>query len=487
MRSQCAASSRRSSATRCDIRSTELGQTVAILRRVVARDVEEVVTNKDAREVDIGAKTSELRVHVVVVGVQSIELRVDVLRFSRQREHRHHDQEQETSKPDRRDRPGSEPHAHLHTLCHTQSFRSLTRDAGHTHPVKRGETTTKRSLNGTVGLPDKSAGRPRSTGWCRCGGKVVNCPTCTGTETNKASLRRPIRCRREWTRSQPSLLARFTRTVDQSVVVLANRGPYRQSRSGRGPFARGSGGLVTALEPLMQACNGVWVAHGTGSTERIVLDGRAGLNVPPAISRFRLRSVWLSTRRRTRLLLRVLQRRVVAAVPPDPREARVSLQRLPYVYAESMRDSSTPSATEADTDSPVVLVQDYHFALAPRMIRTQVPHAPSWPSGTFRFQAHASGRCVPGDGRCSRASLAVPLLDFKRCDDCLNFVHACEYCCDAHIAPGENAVVYEDVARWFAHIRCRSSGRADGHSSRLLSSSAARQSARDLGCRSILA
>ena len=80
----------------------------------------------------------------------------------------------------------------------------------------------------------------------------------------------------------------------EPVIVLANRGPYRQSRSGRGPFARGSGGLVTALEPLMQACNGVWVAHGTGSTERIVLDGRAGLKVPPAISGFRLRNVSLS-------------------------------------------------------------------------------------------------------------------------------------------------------------------------------------------------
>ena len=45
----------------------------------------------------------------------------------------------------------------------------------------------------------------------------------------------------------------------------------------------------------MQACNGVWVAHGTGSTERIVLDGRAGLKVPPAISGFRLRNVSLST------------------------------------------------------------------------------------------------------------------------------------------------------------------------------------------------
>ena len=85
---------------------------------------------------------------------------------------------------------------------------------------------------------------------------------------------------------------------DQSVVVLANRGPYQHTRMGDGrpPFTRGSGGMLTALEPLMHACSGVWVAGGTGATATIVVDGRAGLNVPPAISRFRLRSVSLSTR-----------------------------------------------------------------------------------------------------------------------------------------------------------------------------------------------
>ena len=46
----------------------------------------------------------------------------------------------------------------------------------------------------------------------------------------------------------------------------------------------------------MRVCNGVWVARGTETSARIVVDGRAGLNVPPTISRFRLRSVSLSTR-----------------------------------------------------------------------------------------------------------------------------------------------------------------------------------------------
>ena len=179
----------------CDIRSTELGQTVAILGRVVARDIEEVVTDKDAREVHIGAKTSELRVHVVMVGVQAIELRVNVLRFSRQREHRHHDQEQETSKSDRRNRPGSETHAHLQHVGQTHAvIRSLTRDAGHSHPVKGGEHHhTKPQRHGWA--PRQERRTSPINRMVLSEARLLTLWRAQSTKTNKADRGIPIRCR----------------------------------------------------------------------------------------------------------------------------------------------------------------------------------------------------------------------------------------------------------------------------------------------------
>src|SRR5262245_8589671 len=84
----------------------------------------------------------------------------------------------------------------------------------------------------------------------------------------------------------------------ESIVVLANREPVRHDRADDDSIVvtRTGGGLVTALEPLIQACSGVWVAHGAGTADRVVVDGRDGLNVPPANPQYRLRRVWLDAR-----------------------------------------------------------------------------------------------------------------------------------------------------------------------------------------------
>ena len=81
----------------------------------------------------------------------------------------------------------------------------------------------------------------------------------------------------------------------ESIVVLANREPVRHDRAADGSVVvtRSASGLVTALEPLIHACSGVWVAHGAGTADRAVVDRRDGIDVPPASRTYRLRRVWL--------------------------------------------------------------------------------------------------------------------------------------------------------------------------------------------------
>ena len=104
------------------------------------------------------------------------------------------------------------------------------------------------------------------------------------------------------------------------IVVLANRQPIRHDRTpdGRIVVRRSASGLVTALEPLVQACSGVWVAHGAGTADRTVVNRRDGLDVPPASLRYRLRRVWLDDDEERGVLLRVCERRAVAPVPSRP-------------------------------------------------------------------------------------------------------------------------------------------------------------------------
>jgi trehalose 6-phosphate synthase len=79
------------------------------------------------------------------------------------------------------------------------------------------------------------------------------------------------------------------------LVVVSNREPYmHQLRDGKPRVIVPAGGLVTALDPVLQACGGLWVAHGAGDADRQTADARGRVTVPPGDARYTLRRVWLS-------------------------------------------------------------------------------------------------------------------------------------------------------------------------------------------------
>jgi len=60
-----------------------------------------------------------------------------------------------------------------------------------------------------------------------------------------------------------------TQLQGERVVVVSNREPIIHEWAGENVVVRHpASGLVTALEPVMRACSGVWVAHGSGSADR---------------------------------------------------------------------------------------------------------------------------------------------------------------------------------------------------------------------------
>lgn len=82
---------------------------------------------------------------------------------------------------------------------------------------------------------------------------------------------------------------------DRQLVVVSNREPYmHQWRNGSPQMIVPAGGLVTALDPVLQACGGLWVAHGAGDADRQTADANGRLTVPPGDARYTLRRVWLS-------------------------------------------------------------------------------------------------------------------------------------------------------------------------------------------------
>jgi trehalose 6-phosphate synthase len=159
------------------------------------------------------------------------------------------------------------------------------------------------------------------------------------------------------------------------VLVVSNREPYIHEQSEAGIVVRRpASGLVTAVEPVMRACSGTWIAHGSGSADRMTVDVHDHIQVPPKQPEYTLRRVWLTHEEELGYYYGFSNEGLwplchMAHVRPLFRSSDwENYLTVNQRFAEVV-------ISEARTDDPVVLVQDYHFALLPRMIREQLPKA----------------------------------------------------------------------------------------------------------------
>ena len=159
------------------------------------------------------------------------------------------------------------------------------------------------------------------------------------------------------------------------IIVVSNREPYIHVRdNGTIHVQRPASGLVTALEPVMRACSGTWIAHGSGSADRETVDRNDRVDVPPGHPQYRIRRIWLSPDEEAGYYGGFSNEGLwplchIAHVRPTFRRRDWDYYRVVNArFADAV-------VREATSDDPIVLVQDYHFALLPRMIRERLPKA----------------------------------------------------------------------------------------------------------------
>jgi len=172
-----------------------------------------------------------------------------------------------------------------------------------------------------------------------------------------------------WTAERLSVSLR-SKLADSRLFVVANREPYMHVRRGKEiETIVPASGLVTALEPILCACDGTWVAHGSGDADREMVDERSCVRVPPEQQRYTLRRVWLSKEEEEGYYFGFSNEGLwplchIAHTRPVFRESDWERYRAVNVkFAEAVLDEI------ASTERPAVIVQDYHFALLPRLIK----------------------------------------------------------------------------------------------------------------------
>jgi trehalose 6-phosphate synthase len=175
-----------------------------------------------------------------------------------------------------------------------------------------------------------------------------------------------------WTRERLEDVAR-SRLGGAKLVVVANREPYIHVYEGEDiRCMRPASGLTTALDPVLCACGGTWVAHGSGNADRAVADEQGRLPVPAEDPAYVLRRVWLSKDEVQGYYYGFANEalwplcHVACTRPRFDAGDWEQYRRVNRKFADAVLE-------EAEGAPAVVFVQDYHFALLPRLLKDARP------------------------------------------------------------------------------------------------------------------
>lgn len=221
---------------------------------------------------------------------------------------------------------------------------------------------------------------------------------------------------------------------DKPIFAVSNREPYMHvHRNGGIECVVPASGLVTALEPILRACDGTWVANGAGNADRETVDGHSRLRVPPEDPHYTLRRVWLTKEEEKGFYLGFANEGLwplchIAHTRPTFREAdwkqyKAVNQKFAKAVLEEMEG----------TQEPAVLIHDYHFALLPRLVKEKRPdarvaifwHIP-WPN------AEAFGIC-PWQRELLDGLLGADLAGFHIQNHCNNFLETVDRALECRI------------------------------------------------------
>ncbi|MCP5158857.1 MAG: trehalose-6-phosphate synthase [Gammaproteobacteria bacterium] len=228
------------------------------------------------------------------------------------------------------------------------------------------------------------------------------------------------------------------------LLLVSHREPYlHELQDGQPRLVTPPGGLVAALDPIMRASNGIWIAHGAGNADRQTADAKSRLMVPPGDPSYTLRRVWLSREEEHGyyhgfaneglwpLCHLVYQRPVFRA-------------RNWEYYVRINRRFAEAVLQEAGSDPTVVLVHDYQLALVPRLVKEVRPdlvvglfwYIP-WPNPeTFRI--------CPWRNELLDGMLGADLIGFHLQQYCNNFVETVDRLTEARLDWQNSSIEWRD-------------------------------------------
>ena len=160
------------------------------------------------------------------------------------------------------------------------------------------------------------------------------------------------------------------------LFVVSNREPYVHMRRGKSVEVMvPPSGVVTAIEPILRACDGTWIAHGNGDADLETVDAHDRLRVPPEDPHYSLRRVWLNKAEEEGYYYGFANEGIWPLCHIAHTRPIFRAEDWKYYQAVNLKFAEALLEEMRDVEKPIVLVQDYHFALLPRLIKEKRPEA----------------------------------------------------------------------------------------------------------------
>jgi len=207
-----------------------------------------------------------------------------------------------------------------------------------------------------------------------------------------------------------------------TLVVVSNREPYmHQLKDGKPQLVRPASGLVTGLDPVLQACGGLWVAHGAGDADLMTVDANSCVSVPPDDPRYTLRRVWI-TKEEEEGYYYGFSNEGLWPMCHLTHERPLFRAADWGQYVRANQRFADAVLEEVGSESAVIMVQDYQMALVPGMIKQKRPdlkvglfwHIP-WPNPE-------AFRICPFRAEVLQGMLGADLIGFHLQQHCNNFL-----------------------------------------------------------------
>jgi trehalose 6-phosphate synthase len=163
---------------------------------------------------------------------------------------------------------------------------------------------------------------------------------------------------------------------NKKMVVVSNREPYMHVHEGKNiKCLVPASGLITAMEPILKACGGLWIASGTGDADKETVDNNDMVQVPPENPKYTLKRLWQTKKEEQHFYFGFSNEGLwplchIAHTRPTFRKEDW------YYYKKVNEDFANAVLKEtAYEEEPFILIQDYHFALLPALIKKEKPNA----------------------------------------------------------------------------------------------------------------